>query len=65
MTPSITADERLLSFMDTGGKSLISWLTVSTDAKEDYVNDTFTWYLSSKQGVSAPRHIFIALQNTD
>jgi hypothetical protein len=63
MTPSITTEERLLSFMETGGKSLLSWLTTTTDAKEDNVNGTFTWHLASKQGVSAPRHIFIALQN--
>ena len=65
LTPSITTEERLLSFMDTGGKSLLSWLTVTTDAKEDNVADTFTWHLASKQGVSAPRHIFIALQNRE
>jgi len=65
MTPSITTEERLLSFMDTGGKSLLSWLTTTTDAKEDNVNGTFTWHLASKQGVSAPRHIFIALQNRE
>ena len=63
MTPSITTEERLLSFMDTSGKSLLSWLTVTTDTKEDNVNGTFTWHLASKQGVSAPRHAFIAIQN--
>ena len=42
MTPSITTEERLLSFMDTGGKSLLSWLTTTTDAKEDNVDGTFT-----------------------
>ena len=60
MTPSITTEERLLSFMDTGGKSLLSWLTTITDAKEYNVDGTFTWHLTSKQGVSAPRHIFVA-----
>jgi len=62
MTPSITTEERILSFMDTGGKSLLCWLTATTDAKEDNVDGTFTWHLS-KQGVSAPRHMFVALQN--
>ena len=63
-TPSITEEQRLFSFMDTDGKSLLSWLTVTIDAKEDDTGD-FTWHLASKQSVSAPRHIFIALQNTN
>ena len=49
--------------MVTGGKSLLRWLTTTTDAKED--NGTFTWHLALKQGVSAPRHIFVSLQNRD
>ena len=65
LTPSITTEERLLSFMDTGGKSLLSWLTTTTDTKEDDVNGVFTWHLAAKQGVSAPRHIFVALQNRE
>jgi len=44
---------------------LLSWLTVTTDTKEDDVAGTFTWHLAAKQGVSAPRHIFVALQNRD
>ena len=62
LTPSIAMEERLLSFMDTGGKSLLSWLTTTTDAKEDDAAGTFTWHLASKQGVSAPRHIFIIIE---
>ena len=50
--------------MDSGGKSLLSWLTVTTDVKADN-GITFTWHLAAKQGVSAPRHIFVALQNRD
>ena len=65
MNPSITIEERLLSVMDTGGKSMLSWLTTTTDAKEDDMNGIFTWHLASKQGVSTPRHIFVALQNRD
>ena len=63
MTPSITTEQRLISFMDTGGKSLLSWLTTTTDVKQSNLNSTFTWHLASQQGVSAPRHIFIALQD--
>ena len=63
MTPSIAIEQRLLSFMDTGGKSLISWLTTTTDVKQSNTNGTFTWNLASQQGVAAPRHIFIALQD--
>jgi hypothetical protein len=44
---------------------LLSWLTTTTDVKQDNIDGTFTWHLAAKQGVSAPRHIFIALQNRD
>ena len=63
LTPSITAEDKLLSFMQTGGKTLLSWLSVTTDTKEDDINGVFTWHLAAKQGVSAPRHIFVALQD--
>ncbi|KAL3875391.1 hypothetical protein ACJMK2_033344 [Sinanodonta woodiana] len=62
MTPSITAEERLLSFMDTGRKSLLIWLTVTTYSKDDDITG-FTWHLAAKQGVAAPRHIFVSLQD--
>ncbi len=65
LTPSVAIEQQLLSFMDTGGKSLLSWLTTTTDTKQDNVNGKFTWHLASKQGVSAPRHIFIALQDAN
>ena len=65
LTPSVAIEQQLLSFMDSGGKSLLSWLTTTTDVKQDNVNGDFTWHLASKQGVSAPRHIFIALQDAN
>jgi hypothetical protein len=65
MVPSITVEQRLLSFMEVGGKTLLSWLTTSTDSKEGGGGDTFTWHLASQQGISAPQHIFIALQNAN
>jgi acyl-CoA synthetase (AMP-forming)/AMP-acid ligase II len=63
MTPSISEEDRLLSFMSQGGKSTLSWLTTTTDAYQSAINGLFTWQIASQQGVSAPRHIFIALQN--
>ena len=38
---------------------------MSTDVKEDNIDGIFTWHLASKSNVSAPRHIFVALQNTN
>jgi len=64
LTPSISTERRLLSFMETGGKTLLSWLTMTTDTKLDNIDGIFTWRLSSRQGVSAPRHIFEALQDS-
>jgi hypothetical protein len=63
MTPSITADEKLLSFMDTGGKSLISWLAATIDTMNASVNGVFTWHQASKQSVAAPHHVFVVLQD--
>jgi hypothetical protein len=63
MTPSISEEDRLLSFMSQSGKSVISWLTTTTDATQSDINGLFTWQIASQQGVSAPRHIFIALQD--
>ena len=63
MTPSIIKEEQLLSFMDQGGQSLLSWLTTSTDIYQSTKNGIFTWNLASQQGVSAPRHIFVAFQD--
>jgi hypothetical protein len=34
MTPSISEEDRLLSFMSQGGKSTLSWLTMTTDASQ-------------------------------
>jgi hypothetical protein len=65
LSPSISSEGKLLSFMASGGKTLLSWLTVTTDSKDDNLDGTFTWHLASKQGVTAPRHIFIALQNKE
>ena len=48
--------------MDTGGKSLLSWLT-TTDSIQININGIFTWHTTSQSGVSARRHIFIELQN--
>jgi hypothetical protein len=36
---------------------------MTTDAIQSAINGLFTWQIASQQGVSAPRHIFIALQN--
>jgi hypothetical protein len=63
LTPSITEEDRLLSFMSQGGKSTLSWLTTTTDAIQSAINGLFTWQIASQQGVSAPRHIFIAFQD--
>ena len=64
LTPSIASEVKLLSFLDAGGKTLLSWLTVTTDTKDDDIPG-FTWHLAAKQNVSPPRHIFIALQTRD
>jgi hypothetical protein len=59
MVPSITEENKLLSFMNQGGKSLLSWKTMITQGNGA---DQFTWHISAQQGVSAPRVICIALQ---
>ncbi len=41
----------------------MSWLTTTTDSVQSTINGLFTWQIASQQGVSAPRHIYIALQN--
>jgi len=63
MTPSLTVETRLLSFMDHGGKSLLSWSDITTATTSSTVGGVFTWQLALAKNVSAPRHVFIALQN--
>ncbi len=47
MTPSISEEQRLLSFMNQGGKSMLSWLTMTTDAIQSNINGFFTWQTAS------------------
>ena len=37
-TSTITEENKLLAFMDQGGKSILSWLIESTDSVENDVN---------------------------
>jgi hypothetical protein len=59
LTPSIATEQRLLSFMDTGGRTMLSWLTMTTDTKLDNVDGPFIWHLASRQGFSASRVIYL------
>ena len=63
MTPSLAVETRLLSFMDHGGKSLLSWSDITTATTTSTVGGVFTWQLALTKNVSAPRHIFVALHN--
>ena len=56
-------EEKLLSFMDTGGNSLLSWLKTTADNVETSINGIFTGHMESKQGASELRHIFVALRD--
>jgi hypothetical protein len=56
----IAEENKLLSFMDTGRKSLKSWLTTKTDNIQSYIIGIFSWHMASRQGFSASRHIFVA-----
>jgi hypothetical protein len=62
IVPSITEENKLLSFMNQGGKSLLSWKTMTTDSIQGNAAGLFTWHISAQHGVSAPRDIFIAFQ---
>jgi len=63
MTPSLTVETRLLSFMDQGGRSLMSWADITTATTTGTVAGVFTWQLALTKNISAPMHIFVALQN--
>jgi hypothetical protein len=49
--------------MASGGKSLLSWLSVSTDFTQSTVNGDLSWNLAARKGTEAPRHVFIVLQD--
>jgi hypothetical protein len=63
MTPSLTVEVKLLSFMDQGGRSLLAWHEVTTATTSSTLSGIFTWQLALTKNVSAPRHVFVALQN--
>jgi hypothetical protein len=50
--------------MNQGGKSLLSWKTITTDSTQGYGGVQFSLHISAQQLFSAPRVIFffIALQ---
>ena len=50
--------------MDQGGRSLLSWHEVTTATTTSALHGSvFTWQLALTKNVSAPRHVFVALQN--
>ena len=65
MTPSLAVETRLLSFMDSGGRSLLSWHEVITATTTSTVPGIFTWQIALTKNVSSPRHVFVALQHVN